>query len=499
VSRTWIGLASLAPVLLIAGCSGAAAPATTRAGAGATTAAVTSTTTTTTAPPTTTTPSTPTTSTTLAPVPDALPIVDDGWDWVELLPVAGAGNVRYDGTYLVYREPDGGSVLVTENGRTILEHTPPDGREWIVQDVELGDHWVGILSNTETDPRTAQVVVYDLATGETVVDERSGDAGGPFSLPSIAISGRYLAMNDGGPESGCVDVYDLGIVGANGDVIRIGRICQDDPVQSIEMDGGDVAFAAHAGACTTVWTGQVYGGGEHHGLTAHTNRACWSNAPAASSPITLWFESAPQSSSGIDTLLGENPAGATVSLGKGVRGTAEACWGRAVWVGANGDVRFWDGGDAVHTIFSAAPAASLGCVGPWATVATGDAIYATNLLTGTAIDACSVVATAGRAQVTDLEAALLEWVHAYHEEAPADLEASVGGAVGQDGWWLGAGSFSDYFESAVFVWYPDGNVGVAWAGSADSVYDLRQYMFSVLPEAPPAVLGCVDVAGFAAS
>lgn len=62
---------------------------------------------------------------------------------------------------------------------------------------------------------------------------------------------------------------------------------------------------------------------------------------------------------------------------------------------------------------------------------------------------------------------------------------------------MGVGSFSGYLESAVFAWYPDGNIGVDWAGNADSVNDIRQSMLSVLPEAPPALLGCVAVAGFA--
>jgi len=496
MSRVRIWMTLTGTLLLIAGCSGEATPTTTRGGAATTTTVVETTTTTTTTPPTTTTVPASTTTTTLTPIPDALPIVDDGWDWVELLPVTGATNVRYDGNYLVYSQLPDASVVAMRDGEVILKHTPPDDGDWIIQEVELGDHWLGVVDNTDTDPITSRVVVYDLATGETVVEEVVGGGSGPFGYPSIAMSGRYLAMNDGLPDSGCVDVYDLGIINAIGEPGQLGRICQDDPVRSVEIDGGDVAFGSRSGECTTAWTGEVYGGGEHHGLTAHTNRPCWSNSPAASGPITLWFESIPGGSRGNDTLLAENRAGETVSLGRGLRGTAEACWGRAVWVGGNNDVRFWDGGDTVRTVFSAARSYDVGCVGPWATVTTADGIYAANMLTGSAIDSCSLVEHADKAEEADLEASLLEWVHTYHEDVPADVTASVG-AVGLDGWWMGIGSFSGYMESAVFVWYPDGNIGVAWAGSADSVNDIRQYMLSVLPEAPAALLGCVAVAGFA--
>ncbi len=240
----------------------------------------------------------------------------------------------------------------------------------------------------------------------------------------------------------------------------------------------------------------MYGGGPSHGLAPHSNRACWSNSPATSGPITVWFESNPAGSSGNDILLGENRAGGTVGLGRGLRGTAEACWAHAVWIGANRDIEFWDGGDTVTTVFSAGDAYGVGCVGPWVTVATADGIYASNMLTGSAVDACSTVEYADEGEAADLERTLLDWVHTNYTEVPSDVTTSVS-AIGLDGWWIGGGSFSDYLEAAIFVWYPSGNIGVAWAGSADSVNDIRQYMFSVLPEAPTALLGCVNVSGFA--
>ncbi|MCP4968749.1 MAG: hypothetical protein GY926_26415 [bacterium] len=95
----------------------------------------------------------------------------------------------------------------------------------------------------------------------------------------------------------------------------------------------------------------------------------------------------------------------------------------------------------------------------------------------------------------ELAEALITWIHGRFDDLPEDLEVSVGSVMGRDDWWVGHGGFSDRLEGAVFAWSPGGDISLAWSGNADSEYEIREYMLSVLPEAPGAIPGCVDVSG----
>ena len=90
---------------------------------------------------------------------------------------------------------------------------------------------------------------------------------------------------------------------------------------------------------------------------------------------------------------------------------------------------------------------------------------------------------------------LLGYVRDRFEDLPSDLEVSAPDAVGSDGWWIGYGEFSSHLESAVFLWSPEGEVSLAWSGSADSEYEIREYMLSLYRYVPPELFACVDVTG----
>jgi hypothetical protein len=437
---------------------------------------------------TTTTP--PATTTTLARLPETLPLVADEWEWKELLRADIPSEVRFDGDYLAYTFGWGNPLVVTRDASNVLEHRPLDESEWIIQDVELGNHWLAVVDNTEfEEPNLARLVVYDLRNGDVVFEELNEASDGRLSLPAISISGTYMAIAPRLEETACVRILDL----------RSGRqvdeVCGESSVFHVELDANAIAFETFTPDCQRAWIGTLYG--MDHNLEERFNRECWSNGPASSGEFSVWFENPPEQM-GIDTMIGLSRDGELVGLGKGDNGTLEICWNRAFWLSGDNDVRMWDGGEQVYTIYEAGDdrAYELGCVGPWVTFRTMDAIYTVNHLTQSAVDACDVVESADATQEEALTAALENYVGDRFDEMPEDLEVGVGGVVGQDGWWVGHGGFSSHLESAVFVWGPDGEVGLAWSGFADSEYEIREYMLSILPEVPRAILGCVNVDGF---
>lgn len=485
--RFW--LFSVAVATLAGGCSfGETTPTTTSAApvAGSTT---TSTEVTTSAPSSITTTAAVTT-TTHASLPEALPIVSDEWGWRQLLQTENPNDIRYDGTYLAYTYEWDQPLVVLRDGTVVLEHQSPDDSEWINQDVELGSHWLGIVENTEgTGPDVAHVVVYDLLNGAIAFEEFYRESEGRLTIPGISISGKYLAIAPRLETSNCFDVYDL----RGGS--RFEEICADSNIFSVELDAAAFAFDTHSPHCGTVWTGTLYG--LDHNLATHANRECWSSSPASSGEFSAWFEHPPDTI-GIDTMIGLNTSGQMVGLGKGDNGTLEICWNRAYWLSGDNDVRTWDGGGEVHTIYEAGEdrAWELGCVGPWVTLRTADAIYTANLFTQSEATACDVVEPANASIEAMLAETLTTWVHGRFDDLPEDLEVSVSGGVGSDGWWVGRGGFSSRLEGAVFAWSPEGDISIAWSGNADSEYEIREYMLSILPEAPGAVFGCVDVSGY---
>lgn len=487
-----IGLVASVISLLATGCSFAdtTAPTLLAPEPGVTSTTATKTTTTTAPPSTTTTQSV--TTTTLAPIPAALPIVSDPWEWEKLLEIEYTRNARYDSTYLVYQEPDDGSVIALRDGVTTLVHTPPTDEEWIVQDVELGDRWLAIAENTEaTRADQTHLVVYDLLTGEVVFEEFGNEVEDQLSIPHMSLSGRYMALAQGQEaDPNCVAIYDLGIP------LIVDEICGEGPVYTVELDGNFFSFETTGSGCRSAWTGTLYG--RDHNLAEHTNRECWSNSPVGGDQITVWFETPPDGSGGIDTIIGATASGEPLGLGKGARGRAEVCWNRVFWSGGNRDIRMWDGGDTVATIHVAGGegGGTVSCLGPWVTFATSEGIYTANMFTRSSLGACDVVEIADSGRTADLASTLGPWAQGQSDELPSDLTATVSDAVGSGGWWVGRGIFSDYLEGAIFAWSPDGEIAVAWSGSANSEYDLRQYMLSLLPDVPPALFGCVHVDGF---
>jgi hypothetical protein len=187
-----------------------------------------------------------------------------------------------------------------------------------------------------------------------------------------------------------------------------------------------------------------------------------------------------------------------VGLGRGDNGTLEVCWNQAYWLSGNNDVRMWDGGDEVRVIYEAGDdrAYELGCVGPWVTFRTMDAIYTANMFTQAATNACTDCTPASREQQEQLTDKLAAWVQGRFDDLPDDLDVSVDDAIGADGWWIAHGGFSSHLESAIFLWNPDGEISIAWSGNADSEYEIREYMLSVLPDAPAKLLGCIDLHGY---
>jgi hypothetical protein len=485
--RPGLGLLAMTLVLIAAACTGDSAPPSTQA---IRTAASTSTT----VPATTTTTATPTTTiapttTTQARIPAALPIVAEPWEWEKLADVDHLDEVRYNGTYLVYEDPDLGSIVATRGGEIVVRHEPIDDQEWIIQDAELGDRWLAIVENTEAaGADRSRLVVYDLAVGAVSYEEILEEEEGVLSIPHISVSGRTMAIAGTPPNLNCIAILDL--VSHQ----PFDEICTEAPVFFVEIDGPYFGFDTRQPGCSTAWTGALYR--EDNDLREHTNRECWSNGPVGGDRIAVWFESRP-GRGGIDLMLGDGQSGEIVNLGRGDNGTAEVCWNRAFWLSGDNDVRTWDGDSNVRTVFDEEQRAFLlGCVGPWVTFATADAIYTANMFTGSGRDACSIVEPAGAETSAELAATLETWVHDRFDDLPQDLEVSVGGAVGSDGWWVGGGGFSSHLEGAVFSWGPDGDIQVAWSGNADSAYEIRQYMLSILPEAPPALLGCVDIDGY---
>jgi hypothetical protein len=490
VKRFWLYL--VAVVALAGGCSSSeTTPTTTSAAPGADSTTTSAEVTTSTPPPTTTTTTTAAvTTTTLASRPEALQLVSDIWDWQQLLQAEIPHEIRYDGTYLVYTYEWEQPLVVVRDGTVVLEHESPDDSEWIIQDTELGSHWLAVVENTEgAGPDAAHVVVYDLFNGETVFEEFYRESEGRLSIPAISVSGRYLAIAPQLESANCFDVYDL-VAG-----FRYEEICADSSIFYVELDAAAFAFDTYTPDCRAAWTGTLYG--QDHNLATHANRECWSSSPASSGEFSAWFEHPPQTI-GIDTMIGLDTAGNMVGLSKGDNGTLEVCWNRAYWLSGDNDVRTWDGGGEVRTIYEAGDdrAYELGCVGPWVTFRTMDAIYTANMFTQSDAAACDVVEIADAPMEAELAETLTTWVHGRFDDLPEDLEVSVSDGVGRDGWWVARGGFSDRLEGAVFAWNPDGDISLAWSGTADSEYEIREHMLSILPEAPGAILGCVDVSGY---
>ena len=443
------------------------------------------------APPPPTTETTQATTTTLPRLPEALTLTSDDWEWQPIAATSGLGEVRFDGTHLAFAVGRGEPVRVLDDqGALVIEHRPLDDREWIVQDVELGDRWLAVVENTEGRGLDhSRLVVYDLSAGAVAMDEVIEQTGDLLWIPWISLSGSYMAVAGQMDNPGCVTIHDLRAG------IAIDDICAAGNVFSVEIEANSLAFEAKEPECRTAWTGTLYG--PDHNLVSHSNRACWSGSPATGGGLTVWFESPPDQI-GIDTMIGVDRNGRTVGLGRGDNGTLEICWGRAYWVTGDKDVRMWDGGDAVHTIYEAGDdqAFHLGCVGPWVTFRTMDAVYSANMFTESPAGACEVCYQASVDREDRMADELLAWVHDRFEDLPADLEASVSGAIGADEWWVAHGGFSSHLEGAIFLWDPDGNISLAWSGSAASEYEIREYMLTTLPEAPPAMLGCVDLDGY---
>lgn len=493
VKRSSIGPAAAALVLIAAACTSDTAPSTTQPSAPVAS-------TTTAAPPiatTTTTPAATTTTTTIAPptttlarIPQALPIVADPWEWERLADIDHLDEVRYNGTYLVYEDPDRGSIVATRDGEIVVQHEPVDDQEWFVQDAELGDRWLAIVENTEAaGPDRSRLVVYDLVAGAISYEEILTEEDGRLPIPHVSVSGRMMAIAATPPDLNCITILDLV------SLQPYDEICAGAPVFFVEIDGPYLGLDTRQPGCSAAWTGALHERGND--LQEHTNRECWSNGPVGGDRISVWFESQPGQVD-IDQMIGEDRSGAIVNLGRGDNGTLEVCWNRAFWLSGDNDVRTWGGGSSVMTVFDEEQNAyHLGCVGPWVTVATADAIYTANMFTGSGSDACSIVEDATPAEMDELATTLEAWVHDRFDDLPRDLQVSVGGAVGSAGWWVGRGGFSSHLESAVFAWDPDGDVQIAWSGNADSAYDIRQYMLSNLREAPAALLGCIDVTGYA--
>ncbi len=486
-----IGLAGIVLVMLGAGCTFAAPTTTT------TLPQPERRVTTTVVPPSTTTAPQPSTTirtptpTTLAAIPQALPIVSDQWNWEQLVMTEHSGHARYDGSTLVFAgQPDVPSVEVRRGGQTVIKHVPPDDRNWIIRDVELGDDWVAVVEAEPVNSTdTSHLVVYDLVTANVVIEQTWDTSDGRSGSPRISLSGRYMALIDPLDDRACIDIYDLA------SQHRFERICGDTPVRTVEMDGYHFAFDSAEGDCISAWTGSLYGQG--HDLAEHTNRKCWSNSPTGGDNVTVWFESKPLENSGIDTMIGLYRDNATVSLGKGLRGSAEVCWNRAYWIGGNGDIRMWDGGDVVKAIQVSEEGRffDVSCNGPWVTYTAADGVYTANMFTASADDACSLVEQSDSRIEAELATALDAWVRTQFDDLPADLEVSVGAALGRDGWWIAGGSFSSHLEGAVFAWSPTGEISLVFSGNGDSEYDVRAAMLSSSPEVPPALLGCIDVAG----
>ena len=412
------------------------------------------------------------------------------WEWARLLEVENPRNVRYDGTYLAYTSEWGKPLVVVTDSAVIMEHRPVDDSEWIIQDVELGDHCLAVVENTElAAPDLSRLVVYDLRTGDVQLERTYEEVEGRLRIPNVSISGRYMALSDD-PATECITTIDL----EHGH--SIDKICADHPVRSVELDSLALAFDTHQDGCLSAWSKALYRPTAE--AAEYFNRECWSNHPVTSGDLVAWFES-PEGSSGVDTLIGETGAGSRSVLGRGSRNSAEACWNRVFWNGGNRDVRLWDGSDSVVTIYEAAWdwVGQVNCVGPWITITDADGILVANSLTQSPSPACAVVDNADRAQQDLLAESLLEWVADQFDDLPDDLDVSVGGVIGLDGWWVGHGGFSSHLEGAVFAWNPAGDIRVAWSGSADSTYEIRSYMLTTLPDVPPALLGCVDVDGYA--
>ena len=430
------------------------------------------------------------TVTTLAQLPDALPIVVEEWGWAHLVEAEIPDEVRYDGTYLAYTYGWGNPLVVMSDGVIVLEHQTLDDKAWIIQDVELGDHWLGVVENTEGQaPDRSRLVVYDVRTGDIAVERVIEQSGQRLTLPAISISWRLMAVASSSEDADCFEVYDLAI----GYVTD--KICGDSEILGVELDANAFAFDTLTTDCTTVWTGTVYG--FNHDLTSHANRECWSSSPGTSGEFTVWFEN-PPNRIGIDTMIGEQADGTMVGLGTGDNGTLEVCWNRAYWLSGDNDVRMWDGGDTVQVIYEAGydRAYQLGCVGPWVTFRTMDAIYTANMVTQAATDPCAQDTPASREQETKMSDELTAWVHERFDDPREELNVSVSGPIGADGWWIADVELSNSLESAIFLWHPDGNISIAFSGTADTEYEIREYMLSALPDAPAQLLGCIDVHGY---
>jgi hypothetical protein len=429
------------------------------------------------------------TTTTLARIPEALPIVAEPWEWEKLLDET-VHYPRYNGRYFAYEETIYGDVVVVGNDREVLRHRPLDDQRWILQDIELGDHWLAIASIVGPfGTSLSRLTVYDLETGQSVVDEFWTSADGDIGSPRISVSGSYMALVDPLPTATCLDVVDL----RNGTTFD--TICADDRITGVELEGMSVAFSTETEACRSAMTGSLFD--QDHDLVERSNRTCWSNSPASGGHLAAWFESPPEEV-GIDTMIGVSADNTLVGLGKGDNGTAEICWNHAVWLSGSNDVRSWDGSGEIRTIYENGdtPAYELGCVGPWVTFQTSDGVYTTNMLTQSGAAACDAGVTATHHQTVDLAASLTTWVHDRFDDLPEELEVSVAEVVGLDGWWVGHGEFSSHLEGAIFAWSPDSDISVAWSGNADSEYDVRSYMLDANPEVPAALLGCVDVSGY---
>lgn len=483
----------LGVVVVASGCSFTETSPTTTAAAPVVESTTTSPAVTTTAPQaTTTTGAATTTTTTLARIPEALPIVNEPWEWTRVHDVEWAQEARFDGTYLAYGDHIDGAVSVRKDGQTILRHLPRDGQDWLVQDIELGDHWLAVVANTSelaATPIQSHAIVYDVETAQVIFEEFWDSAEGTVRLPEVSLSGGYMAFVDPLLEPACITLLYLD------GMTEFGRICADAPVVNVDLEGSYVTFDTSDDGCRSVWSAHLWR--RDHDLIEHGNRECWSNSPVGGANTVAWFETPPEGGVGGSLIIGEHGDNGMVVLGRGAPGRAETCWNRTYWNGGNGDIREWDGGDTVSTIHIADETSGFGvsCVGPWVSFSTADGIYVANMFSQSSGDACSLVAAASPSTSFGLAASLKTWVHDQYDEPPADLVVTIGSVIHLDGWWVGRGSFSSHLESAVFLWSPDGGISVAWSGSADSEYELREYMLAIHPEAPGALFGCVDVSG----
>ncbi len=486
-----LGVAALAAVLA-SGCTTAAqntaassttaAPLPTVASVAPAAATTQATTTTTDQPPTTQ----QQTTTTLAAVPAELSLVEDLWGWEQIVASENPGEARYNGSYLAYTDEANGAVLVKLGSTVVLEHEVAEG--WAVGDIELGEQWVGFVQLTEASPAESQVLVYDLTNGDVVFEsDATADNDGAFDIPSISLSGSYMAIASAHPNPGCVELINL----RSG--YPFGEVCAVADVSQVELEGGSLAVETIDGNCHQAWSRSVYRGP----LVSHANRECWSRQPAAGGELVVWFES-PPGQVGIDTMIGVAGDNNPVGLGRGDNGTLEVCWGRAYWLSSDGDVRSWDGGGEITTIYKADDefVVDLGCVGPWVSVSTTAGVHRSNMLSKTGDDACETVGRPTAGVDVELSAALDRYVRDRFDDLPSDLQVDAGAVLAADGWYIGFGSFSSQLESALFLWDPEGQVQLAWSGFDDSEYSIHDYMLRTNPDAPPALLGCIDVSGW---